>query len=1552
MSNQIINRVNLNKELYNIKTYGDKIDLTLDNITKYLSQFIDKYNKVLGRLDGLEEALELIKDSLDELDGGTTSSVVFAFKASDSKPTRPTDLTLTPQTWSSVMPETDKPIYQVMALRIGDELTTWSDGNVWTPPIRITGKDGANSNKLEIYYRTASNTAPSTPQFSVDSIINSANGLTSAGKVTTATYDAWYVERKGITSEYTREYASFSTLQDDGTQSNWSKPYLVAAYGSDGSNGYGVEYVYRLSNKKYPDLRINENNSVSQEVLQTYTDANGTHWNEPGFIPTDNKPFDGYKWSNEMYEVSKNNLYCYVSSRRMINYKGQQVWEGFSKPKCQYIYSVSDGGAVDVNIGIVLKTVYRKGTSAAQVIEGAPLNSNGTFNGSYDFETKILTPPDGWSLTPDIDSLQENEYMFFSDKIFLMENDDNLWSDPKMMFGKPETADNAQVTVYAKSSSGAESLWTNYCLNRDGQGLGTFDFDTHQVTFESPLNTVWYQNIDNVIDEAGTPIYSSTKNFYTNDLTKPWSSPIRYIMPGDIIESSATNSISFGAAIYKAVVSAAPNKPIFTVELNQQFDFTKGVLVENAVKAIGWQLTPELAAEALAQTKYTVYVSYNNYICDRDSEGNVIEDSIRETGWTDPIKYINIDKILADVEQAAQDAANEAINNASTDLTDATKVLNQARVDIAEAKDDLAKAKQFLGDGYTAFINGEGSNLTSLMAQLATKDELTGYVTTSTYEQTAASIKQQVSAEYAQENEELIRTAVGEITSDYIRQQVTEVIGEDVVTTAQLEIKADEIKSQIASDISNTTTTIGQKIDEIRLAASQQAVNDITNKINTGAITVKPGGISLAVTEGTTAGGATSKAVINLTIKDSASQTAITSDTIILNGDTIAASIAAKELNIDNFTYLFNKTQATSRTDKAMAIFGANTSGTTKFCLDGSGSLAGGLITWGNGVGDYNTSSNLGLSISGHIAAHSGYIGSSKDAGWTIGTITEGSTYPALLGSSNNNSRIVLSTEFVESTTNGTQNWCLRKDGTGQIARGNIVWSLSGSNKCNLTIKGDTYIEAAYIGSGSDVNNLLWLGTQNNQAFISASDGTSGLIITTDYFAAGKARRDENSGYLTPKSTWGWQLNADGSGQLGQGSITWNDNGDLNIEGDFTCATTLNSTPAWKLSNNGNAQIGGGLIDFKYNPNGNSTLTVTGNIIANRLTLGGTNGAIMNFETYNENVHGVATNGFSYIDNGEPILFGTYNNSNYCVPLLKMGGSSGVTYQQGTMLRIADTANAATLVNAITNSTNKMTLYRVKEGSKWVYKRDSIEGANVAGTYISYKSSSKPREVYRHGSSSHFSKAIYTGQNDEYQIRVFVISNGTVTKAYDTYIAKQVSISTDINNIQAGNTYENYSVLSSWEYLNAAGRGDSTTHFLYCGNTAGKLTLIDYGPQAVTGLITSSTVGEQTLSGAYNVDIGAIALDSVPFGFASGGISGDSGSSGTSVELVTSLTTSGISTKAYSCSAFNSLLYSASVVNTAQAANTINIDGVAYTIVICDSVPSTKDEHTIYLVKE
>lgn len=1194
-------------------------------------------------------------------------------------------------------------------------------------------------------------------------------------------------------------------------------------------------------------------------------------------------------------------------------------WEDIRYAPLDQAIWISDGVAIKGTNQVEWGTPYKFGGNTkgklVRVYKKSALKPETPVGGSYIWSSDVLTPPSGWSKDYDLNSLVEGEYIWFSDKLFLTDNDDNPWSDPqKMMFykseesntpgiGKPEVSENVQITVYAKSSDGAEALWQNYCLNSNGEGLGTFDFDTSQVTFESPLNTVWYQNIDNVIDENNTPIYSSTKNFYTNDLTRPWSLPIRYILPGDIIQGSASNSVSFGAAIYKAVIdNIIPSKPQFSVTLNQQFDFNNGQLVENTITAIEWYLTPDLAAQQLTNSKYIVYVSYNNYMCDRDSEGNIIEDTIRETGWTDPIKYLNIDQILQDVKQEAQNAANEAIQNANNDLTAATEALNAAKGDIDKAKEDIQNAKEFLGEGYTAYINGQGSNLTALMAQLATKDELTGYVTTSTYEQTVKSIKQQVSQEYAQENEELIRTAVGEITADQIRQQVTEVIGGDVVTTAQLNIKADEIKSQIASDISDTTTTIGQSIDTIRLAASQKAVDDITNKINTGAITVKPGGISLVVAEGTTAGGATSKAVINLTIKDSASQTAITSDTIVLNGDTIAASIAAKELNIDNFTYLFNKTQATSRSDKAMAIFGAGTSGTSRFSLDGSGQLAGGLITWGNGVGTNNTSSNFGLSVSGHIEAHSGYIGN-ENAGWEIGTLDN---YPALLGTRANGSRIVLSTEFVESTTGSLQNWCLQKDGTGQLARGNITWTLSGANKCNLTIKGNTYIEAAYVGSGSDVNKLLWLGTQNGTAFISASNGTNGLIITTDYFAAGAATRAEN-GYLTNSSTWGWQLNSDGSGQLGANSITW--------------------------------KTGGGL-------------QVVGNITATNLTLGD-NGATMEFATYTSTVHGAANNGFSYIDEGEPILFGQYGDASYCIPLLKMGGTyeGSISYQECKVYEVTNIdSTAANIHSLISSDTNAKTLYRVKEGnSPYSYRSNNIKGPVVTGIYISYKQQAPPRAVHRYQSSSIFSPPIFTGEDSSYLIRVFEIQEGTIVKAYETYITKKIYISIT-GNVAVDTPITYYIVSDEWEFANfGAPRSapiDTSGGIFWASNGSNvKLTRMSHIP--LQQVITFDTVPQQTISGAYNMDLNSIDNDSTPFNMASGGL----GSSEISTNLITSLTPQGTSNRAYSCSAFNQLLYTGSVVKESYTTNTIKIEGKQYLIEICDEEPAEKFDNVIYLIK-
>lgn len=1220
-------------------------------------------------------------------------------------------------------------------------------------------------------------------------------------------------------------------------------------------------------------------------------------------------------------EIPSNSVYDYATGMLSNIESG---WEDIRYAPLDQAIWISDGVAIKGTNQIEWGTPYRFGGSTkgklVRVYKKSVLKPETPVGGSYIWSSDVLTPPSGWSKDYDLNSLVAGEYIWFSDKLFLIDNDDNPWSDPqKMMFykseesdtpgiGKPEVSDNVQVTVYAKSSDGAEALWQNYCLNSNGEGLGTFDFDTRKVTFDAPLNTVWYQNIDNVIDENHTPIYSSTKNFYTNDLTRPWSSPIRYILPGDIINSSASNSVSFGAAIYKAVTdNTVPSKPQFNIALNQQFDFNKGQLVENTVTAIEWQLTPDLAAQQLANSKYIVYVSYNNYICDRDSDGNIKEDTIRETGWTDPIKYLNIDKILQNVEQEAQNAANEAIQNANNDLTAATGALNAARVDINKAKEDIQNAKNFLGDGYTAFINGTGSNLTQLTAQLATKTELNGYVTTSTYEQTVGTIKQQVSSEYAQENEQLIRTAVGEITSDYIRQQVTEVVGSDIVTTSQLTQTAKEIKSQIASDINNSTSVIGQEIDKVRIAASNQAVDDLTNKITTGEITVKPGNIQLvAATAGNTGA---QKAVFDLSIKEEGSVAAITSTRIVLNGETIAAAIAAQSLNIGNFTYLFNAEDSQARTDKAIAIFGAG-SYVNKFASDGSGQLAGGLIKWGYGIGTNNSSSNFGVSISGHIEARSGYIGTyDNKAAWEIGTLTEGSTtYPALLGySSDINNRLILSTEFLESKTGEYQNWRLQKDGSGQLGRGNIEWKLSKSNICNLAIKGNTYIEAAYIGSGSNKNNLLWLGTQNSEAFISASNENNGkgILFTTNYLTAGDATRNTN-GYLN-FSTKGWQLNADGSGQLGANSITWN------------------------------AEDG---------------LQVVGNITATDLTLGD-NGATMEFATYTSTIHGTANNGFSYIDEGEPILFGQYGNASYCIPLLKMGGAyqGSISYQECKVYEITNgDSTAANIYSLISSNTNVKTLYRVKEGnSPYSYRSNNIKGPVVTGIYISYTQQAPPRATHRYQSSSTFNPPIYTGEDSSYLIRVFDIQEGNIVKAYETYIAKKIYIGLG-GDVAAGTSITYYNVSDEWEFANfGAPRNapiDTSGGILWAANGSNvKLTIMSHVP--LQQVITFDTVPQQTISGAYNEYINSISNDSTPFNIASGGL----GSSELSTSLVTSLNPQGTSSRAYSCSAFNQLLYTGSVVKESYTTNTIKIGGKQYLIEICDEEPIEKLDNVIYLIK-
>lgn len=1244
--------------------------------------------------------------------------------------------------------------------------------------------------------------------------------------------------------------------------------------------------------------------------------------------------------TNEMPDLNREEQACPpsggwdTSTNDAIGY----VWVTYAKMKDSTTFNQwSDGyiwttpvciGTITPSVKSFFAYIFAVGTNA-DTLAATLIQEDGKAAGSYDFVTNTLTvPPEGGWVTSHSELSPNNEngeYIYYTYRTFYSDGSDTYWYSPPMKYITSSIINteaapfkSVQGVIFTNGRDEQSVIEEKPLFTSEGVPLGSYDFAANNGKGQLTPPPNWQLSPTNVICGEGESIFYTWRMFFEDGTIYDWyTPPLKYITSATIIADSATNSASFGVEAYIAVAinSNIPQTPSYqpnTLTTIDPFNFAEGQLVKYPNRASQWYASPQLAIEAYA-TKYesdhqgeadvnkkktacVVYVSYNNYIADYIDEN---WQNPKQTGWSSPVKYIDIDGILNTAEENASRIASDAIANSQEDFNNALDRLTQNSAVVEEVLNSVEKLYSWTEVSQTEYDAQPSTNkLTGTYANLEALNSIKGanyagkYVRTSdgkyySYTITSTSVTTQVSRLETIQNEQSnkiasLYTTVNQMTPDNIRLQAskgnfTKVCWTNIgkyTSSASYKKEVNSFNELPGDSGIGTTFNFG---DIYRVRATETAEDGTINNVyylyradyatSTGFLNILNDNLHFGITQNTSTG-ENNKAIFNMYFGDNGSTAELTAQTIVLNGDTIADAIAAKYLNIDNFTYLFNKTQAGSRSDKAMAIFGAGTSGTAQFNSDGSGWLAGGLIKWGNGIGTNNSSSNFGLSVSGHIEAHSGYIGN-ENAGWTIGVTEDSTQYPALLGTSLNGNRIVLSTEYIASTTTSSnsisQNWWLNKDGTGSLAKGNISWT---------------------------------------------TDGT------------------------------------------------------LTIKGDFACSTLVDveidqvtkKVPAWKLSNDGNAQIGGDLMTFDYN---SKVLSIKGDINARQLKLG-IDGAEMNFVPYDPTIHGVATNGFSYIDKGEPILFGKYNDVEYCVPLLKMGTSTGVTYQECKMVKISnDNMTAESLAGTIIGTSYRTTLYRVKEGSKWIYRQNSIEGSTVTGTYVSYIENSSPREVYRNGTSSHFSTAIYTGQNDQYKIRVFIISNGEVTKAYDTYIAKQVSISMN-GSFVAGSSYQDYTVSNTWEYLNALGP-DGQTNFLFCSSTGS--TLSNAGPQALTGLLTSRTViTSQTLSGAYNENVGAIVTDSRPFNTLSGGIeeiigggtSGGSSSVGTSAEVVGTITPYGSTVKTYSCSAFNTLLYSDSAVNAAHTSHNISIDGVIYTIKICTSasLPTIKDEHTIYLVKE
>lgn len=187
--------------------------------------------------------------------------------------------------------------------------------------------------------------------------------------------DDWTDDPKGVTIEYPVEWVCERVKpQGESKWSDWGKPAVFSHYGKDGIDGPGVEYVFILDDI---DPYVNGNVVIPNHIKQITTlSANQDIDYEP--------EYDGYKWQDDVQQVTKLLPYCWCSIRRKKN----GVWGQFETPTLWNQY-------IEGTTRVLVKIWKRTDTELTFDKRNAPANA------SYNVSTGIVTldsgSANGWS---------------------------------------------------------------------------------------------------------------------------------------------------------------------------------------------------------------------------------------------------------------------------------------------------------------------------------------------------------------------------------------------------------------------------------------------------------------------------------------------------------------------------------------------------------------------------------------------------------------------------------------------------------------------------------------------------------------------------------------------------------------------------------------------------------------------------------------------------------------------------------------------------------------------------------------------------------------------------------------------------------------------------------------------------------------------------------------------------------------------------------------------------------------------------------------------------
>ena len=218
---------------------------------------------------------------------------------------------------------------------------------IWSPPIRITGSNGANGEdgtEVEfIYYRNNTGVTPPTPPTTqvndwprhLDGQGNSVGYDTIT--VNNQTY-TWYDNPQGVTEDMTWEFVCMRSKVNN-SWSEYSPPAVWSKWGEKGMDGDGFEYIF----KRFQTV---------QNWANITGDDNPANWktNHPTEFQNIREYTgpSGKEWSDDPVGINETYKYEYVSVRRerdgvWQDYSSPTLWSGIPGGKTEYRYAKYKG---------------------------------------------------------------------------------------------------------------------------------------------------------------------------------------------------------------------------------------------------------------------------------------------------------------------------------------------------------------------------------------------------------------------------------------------------------------------------------------------------------------------------------------------------------------------------------------------------------------------------------------------------------------------------------------------------------------------------------------------------------------------------------------------------------------------------------------------------------------------------------------------------------------------------------------------------------------------------------------------------------------------------------------------------------------------------------------------------------------------------------------------------------------------------------------------------------------------------------------------------------